>query len=85
MILDIRLHTLYTQDISGAGGECQNLKIFADVICTIFFLLSRRRINLCLFDLRDDRSVRSALFFVFLVILHFILVRVPAYYFHSNA
>ena len=59
IILDINLHNCYDQEFLGAEGGAQNFKIFlADVICTRS-LVCRRKLDL---DVRDDRSVRSALF-----------------------
>ena len=76
LILYICLHSRYEHDFLGAGGGCQNFRIFELEIWKdggrgkhtrsqtsfVHVPLSRRRRNLCLFDPRDDRSVRSALF-----------------------
>ena len=55
----------------------------------VHVLLSRRRRNPCLLDLKDDRSVRSALFFFFYYDLHqikflLVFIMIPEH-FHSSS
>ena len=63
MILDICLRNPYEQEFFLREEEESEFQKFSRMS---FVHLSRRRRNLDLFDLKDDRSVRSALFSHFL-------------------
>ena len=60
MVLDINLHNRYEQDFSGAGEGLRIPNSFCRRHLYMFPCLPIAEI--CLLDLRDDRSVRSALF-----------------------